>query len=339
MNSIPILSICITSYNRPNELYRCLKSIDVSNVSDIEIVISEDKSPKREEIRTVINQYCSSASYNVIVNYNEVNLGYDRNLGKLISLATGKYILFCSDDDAFYPQQLDSVIDILKKNEIPLLLTSYSGIDNYAFNRRYNRAFRIPSGINSIKKHLYDGILFSGLLFKASLVKTLDSEPFVNHNYFQIYLLMKILFHYGGAYEPIDLINCIMDGENGYGTTELSNNDALLADRNSLYSNAQFNKGLIKVIRYFDKEEKTNIIKWFSKEYSLKTYRGLSRARKNSRGELKKYWIFLHELDLDIVFPANFYYVVLYLLNSEISDKLFLLPKKILFKIRRNGYK
>lgn len=56
MNSTPILSICITSYNRPNELYRCLKSIDVSNISDIEVVISEDKSPKREEIRTFINQ-------------------------------------------------------------------------------------------------------------------------------------------------------------------------------------------------------------------------------------------------------------------------------------------
>lgn len=338
MKNTPLLSICITSYNRPAEVYRCLKSIDVTNTSDIEIIVSEDKSPKREEIRSHIDDFSKSSKYKVIANFNENNLGYDRNLGKLIALASGKFILLCSDDDAFRPKQLDQVLDILKKNDVSLLLTSYSGVDDsFGFNRRYNKSFKIAKGIDSIKKHLYDCILFSGLLFKTSLVKPLDSEPFVNHNYFQIYMIMKVLLHNGGLYEPIDLINCIMDGENGYGTTDLSEKDALLADRKSIYSNLQFNKGLIKVIQYFDKEENTNIIKWFSREYSLKTYRGLSRARSIGRVELKKYWKFLNELDLDIVFPANIYYYILYIFNSKISDSLFSLPKKLLFFIRRNG--
>lgn len=334
----PLLSICITSYNRPVELKRCLNSIDVKNNNSIEIIVSEDKSPKRDEIRTVIDEFVASTSYVVVANFNENNLGYDRNLGKLISLASGDYILFCSDDDAFHPEQLDEVLCNLRNREIPLLLTSYSGIDDsFAFNRRYNNAFKIPSGVDSIKKHLYDGILFSGLLFKASVVKPLNAEPFVNHNYFQIYMIMKALYHCGGEYLPINLINCIMDGENGYGTTDLSEKDALLADRSSLYSNAQFNKGLIKVIRYFDREEKTDVINWFSKEYSLKTYRGLSRARNVSRQELCNYWRFINQLDLDIVFPANFYFYVLYIFNSTLSDLLFSIPKKILFAIRRNG--
>lgn len=337
MQTTPILSICITSYNRPAELLRCLQSIDVVNPADIEVIVSEDKSPKRDAIRKNIEKYCIDTNYNVVANYNENNLGYDRNLGKLISLASGKYILFCSDDDAFYPQRLKCVLEVLKAKDLSLLLTSYSGIDEYAFNRRYNNSFDIQPGINAVKKHLYDGILFSGLLFRSTLIKKLDAEPFLNHNYFQIYMIMKALYHEGGRYEKIDLINCIMDGENGYGTTELSEKDSLLADRSSLYSNAQFNKGLIKVIRYFDREEGTNFIDWFSKEYSLKTYRGLSRARRIGRGELQKYWRFLHELDLKIVFPANVYYTVLFVFNSSISDFIFSLPKKILFLIRRNG--
>lgn len=337
MTNNPLLSICITSYNRPNELYRCLRSIDVINTTEIEIIISEDKSPKREIIRESIKKYIENTKYKVTENYNEENLGYDRNLGKLISLASGKYILFCSDDDTFHPNQLDRVLVLLKQTDITMLLTSYSGEDSYAFNRSYNNSFRIPAGICSIKKHLYDGILFSGLLFKSTIIKPLDAEPFVNCNYFQIYMIMKALLHYGGFYEPIKLINCIMDGENGYGTTELSNKDSFLADRNSLYSNVQFNKGLIKVIRYFDKEENTNIIRWFSKEYSLKTYRGLARARKVSRIELKHYWKFLNQLDIKIVFPANIYYIILLIFNSKIADFLFTIPKEVLFRLRRNG--
>lgn len=338
MNSSPILSICITSYNRPNELYRCLKSIDVKEVSDIEIVVSEDKSPQRESIRQKINEFISETSYVVQANFNDNNLGYDLNLGKLVSISSGKYILFCSDDDAFFPEQLDRVITLLKKRDIPLLFTAYASVDDgYAFNRRYNKTFEIKQGIDAVKKHLYDGILFSGLLFDASLIKQLNAEPFVNHNYFQIYMVMKVLLHYGGVYEPITLINCIMDGENGYGTTELSKNDSLLADRKSLYSNLQFNKGLIKVIKYFDNEEHTDIVSWFSKEYSLKTYRGLSRARKVSRAELLKYWQFLNGIELEIVFPANIYYYILYIFNSRFSDFIFSMPKKILFLIRRNG--
>ena len=53
------LSICIPSYNRPDELLRLLTSIDAKDDNNIEIVIREDCSPKREEIRNVVNTYAS----------------------------------------------------------------------------------------------------------------------------------------------------------------------------------------------------------------------------------------------------------------------------------------
>ena len=46
-----LFSICIPSYNRPAEIRRLLNSIDTTHVDEVEIVICEDKSPKREEIR------------------------------------------------------------------------------------------------------------------------------------------------------------------------------------------------------------------------------------------------------------------------------------------------
>ena len=87
----PFLSICITSYNRVNELKRCLESIDTLNhIGAVEIVISEDCSPRKNEIKDIVNQYREKSSYKVLFNSNTINLGYACNLGKLISLASGK---------------------------------------------------------------------------------------------------------------------------------------------------------------------------------------------------------------------------------------------------------
>ena len=59
----PFLSICITSYNRVNELYRCLKSVDTVNKDLIEIIVSEDCSPKKDEIAQIVNRFVSERDW------------------------------------------------------------------------------------------------------------------------------------------------------------------------------------------------------------------------------------------------------------------------------------
>ena len=146
---------------------------------------------------------------------------------------------------------------------------------------------------------------------------------------------MKTIYHYGGYYRAIELVNCISDGENGYGTTELSKKDPLLADRKNIFSNIRFNEGLIKVIKIFDFEENENVILDFSKEYSLRTYRGMSAARKVGKKELKKYWKMIHDIGIYIYMPAPIYYRLLLIFGSNFNDFVFDIPRKILFKIRR----
>lgn len=330
-----ILSICITSYNRPKELERCLKSIDTKYKNDIEIIVSEDASPKREEIKSVAKEFEKNTEYSFYCNFNEINLGYDNNLAKLISLSNSKYTLFVSDDDAFNPKCLDTIIELLKEKDIPLLYTAYSSKDSKATNRRYVGDFKIDSGERSVRKYMYDSILFSGLIFKNDIVKKISAKKFVNLNYFQVYLFMYTIYYYGGYYKSIELIDCIEDGENGYGTTELSKKDPLLADRSSVFSNLQFNKGLIKVIKMFDKTAATNIFPYFEKEYSLRSYRGLSRARSMGRTTLKKYWEFMHNIGVKVKFPANIYYILLLILGNKVCDLLFDIPRKLIYKIRR----
>jgi glycosyltransferase involved in cell wall biosynthesis len=333
----PLLSILITSYNRPNELRRCIEAIDTKYPNKIEVIPSEDLSPKREEIRAVLEDLKLKVPFELKPNYNESNLGYDRNLNKLISLAKGNFSLLCTDDDALIPGSIDEIIDFLEKQpNTPCLYTAYKSSDNKSTNRRYNHDFIIPKGINSVNKYLMDGILVSGLIFKTSLVKNISSDRFVNLNYYQIYLLMYTLYNYGGYYKSLTLINCIGDGENGYGTTELSKKNPLLANRKSIYSNLEFNKGLVKVIKLFDEDNHTDAITPFTKEFALRRYRGMSAARRQGKTDLRKYWEKATTIGIPMVNPAPIYYKMLMLFGSDLCDVIFELPRKLLFTIRRH---
>jgi len=53
----PKLSVCIPAYNRPEVLKPLLDSILSQDFASYEIVICEDKSPKRKEIAEIVRSY------------------------------------------------------------------------------------------------------------------------------------------------------------------------------------------------------------------------------------------------------------------------------------------
>ena len=88
-----ILTIGITSYNRVNELERCLRSIDTKYADDIEVLVSEDCSPLHSEIERMVLGLNAELIYDIRFCSNENNLGYDRNLGEIIKKI--RVILYC----------------------------------------------------------------------------------------------------------------------------------------------------------------------------------------------------------------------------------------------------
>lgn len=331
----PFLSICITSYNRVNELYRCLKSVDTVYKDLIEIIVSEDCSPKKDEIAQIVNRYASETDYSVSFNANANNLGYDRNLGKLIELAMGEYILFISDDDAFCGGALDKIIDTLREIECAVAFSPFIINDTGAFNRKFEKTMRIPQGIKNVKKYLYCSILFSGLIFKKNRIVSYSTDKFKNLIYFQVYLFASVLYRNSGCYINVPLVQCINDGENAFGLSDSSEKNLLLADRKSIYSNLAYHKCLIKVIEIFDYENGTDLINSFAREYSLRAYAGMSKARKAGKNELIIYWKMMKSLDIELYLIAKMYYWALKVLGYKVCDFIFKIPRKILLGFRK----
>lgn len=324
----PILTIGITSYNRVKELERCIRSIRTIYTDDIEILVSEDKSPLSEEIERLVEKIASKSKYHIRFTSNEVNLGYDMNLGSIIQRSNGQYVFLMSDDDAVTKGFIDRVIPFLKKNnKYGVVYAPFIHADSKKKDRvRGKKDYSISSGEKSAAKYIYDSILFSGLIFNKDFVKDYDSSRFKNHNYYQVYLFLQMLFKHGAYYFSYPSVLCIGDGENAYGLSESSKDDsvfaseernAILANRKSVKSDLEFNKTLFKVIKMFDQDEGTHIFKKFERQYSLHSISGLTLARKEGTEYFKEYWNILNGLDIHLYPITKIYYILLLVFGAK----------------------
>lgn len=330
-----LLSICITSYNRVEELRRCIQSIKVTDYFDeIEIVISEDHSEKRAQIEQAVQILAKNSELDITYNSNPSNLGYDRNLAKLISLAKGKYILFLSDDDSIIDGALDGLIRRLRETEYSLIFTPFRF--DQEEKRKYAKDFKIPKGIDAANKYVYEAILFSGLVFRREFIANIDAERFLNTNYFQVYLFLATIFRYNSNYLNILLINCNGDGENAFGKSESSEKNQLLADRGSIFSNLEFHKGLIKAIKIFEEDFSTEVLPYFSREYCIRAYPGMARAKKAGYEVYFQYWNKLNSLDIKLKGIIYFYHYMLIIFGAYISNIFIYLPRITLLWLRAN---
>ena len=333
-----LLSICITSYNRVYELKRCIASIKVPDkyIKHIQIVVSEDNSPKQLEISNLISKIKESSIIDIKFNSNKSNLGYDRNLKKLISLADGDYIVFLSDDDALDNDTIEKLMPDLESKEYKLLYFPFRNVESNTVRRKYNKTFTIMPGEESAITYLYDSILFSGLCFYRKAIKEISADRFLNINYFQVYLFLFVIYRFGGKYLDKPTVLCIGDGENAFGISESSEKNMYLADRKSVFSNLEFHKGLFKAIRYFDSDYGTNIFDGFSKEYSLRSYTGMAKARACGIKVYYDYLKAMNRLDIKFSVVVIVYSFILLILGQGISDIIMTIPKRLLIRIRNN---
>ena len=122
----PKLSVCIPAYNRAAYLVPLLDSIVDQDHSNLEIVISEDNSPEREQIAAVVEAYRQRGVACIRYFENEQTLGFDGNLRVLFARATGDYCVMMGNDDLLCPGSLETIGLLLAQHpEVAVVIRSY----------------------------------------------------------------------------------------------------------------------------------------------------------------------------------------------------------------------
>jgi len=115
----PFFSILIPSYNRPDELSRCISSIILESFEDYEIIVSDDNSPRKSEIEAVVQSFGSGGKIRF---YQQTsNLKEPDNKNFLVNHARGQFNIVLGDDDTLAKEALSylyNYIDVEPRSDI-----------------------------------------------------------------------------------------------------------------------------------------------------------------------------------------------------------------------------
>lgn len=128
-----LLSVCIPTRNRPKELIKTVNEIERQIISlkaqeTVEIVIAENTDIEPLKINSRVFQYSNIRFFD-----NKGNIGYAKNINKLILNAQGKFVWLLSDDDIVLDSAIEYILNIIKedgKKEGNYITFSSGGIIN-----------------------------------------------------------------------------------------------------------------------------------------------------------------------------------------------------------------
>jgi glycosyltransferase involved in cell wall biosynthesis len=171
-NTIPLVSICVPTYNRSRLLARAIRSCSKQTYENIEIIISDNCSS--DDTASVCAKACSD-DRRVRYYRQDHNIGAYENRQFLISVARGSFVFILADDDDFELSAIESLLAEFTKRPEAVCITSYfiecktdgSEIKRFDFNEYLTSQFELVVGT------LHDFASHSALsLFSYGLYRT-----------------------------------------------------------------------------------------------------------------------------------------------------------------------
>lgn len=332
----PFVSICIPSYNRPLELIRLLNSINIDCKHDLEVVICEDKSPRRNEIVQCIDDFKKESELEIHFHLNEINLGYDANLRHVIDMAHGQFIIFMGDDDVFYTENLPKFINFLKQHsDLGYVLKNHTLIHKNKEReeyRYYPNDTYFPKGLDGYLALFRKSGFISGFCIQREFVLPIQTNIFDGCLIYQLYLLAELTLNHPSAYCSIPLV--IQDeslrGEPLFGTSEIEKG-LYKPGEITVESSLRFIDGHFKITEYIDQKYNLESSKELKKNFSKYSFPILSFQRGRGRKIFNYYCNeLINRIQINQTFFFYIYYYSLLIFGKKFCDQSIVVLKRLL---------
>ncbi|BAU11422.1 family 2 glycosyl transferase [Leptolyngbya sp. NIES-3755] len=114
LNPIPILSICVATRNRPNDIVRCINSFELLKQVEFEVIVLDDASeiPVATYLFEKVDPDLTSK---ISLFRNEQNQGCPAARNQMVKLAKASYVLGIDDDaELFDAASIEAAIQVLE---------------------------------------------------------------------------------------------------------------------------------------------------------------------------------------------------------------------------------
>lgn len=254
-----LITVCIPAYNRANVLHPLLESIVSQDFANFEILICEDNSPERDEIRLITLAYAKTTKVNICYHENEKNLGYDGNLRNLIERAEGEYCLFMGNDDLLCDGALSKVAKALIHHaDIGVLLRTYAAFDGEPTNivqtfRYFDKELFFPAGVETISTIYRRSVVIPGMVIHRESARKWATNKFDGTLLYQLYLVANILADRNAVYLPDVIVLYRSGGIPDFGNSAVEQGKFTPKEQTP-ESSVHFMQGMLVIAKSVEKE-------------------------------------------------------------------------------------
>lgn len=165
----PLVSVIITTFNRPNLLKDAIESIQQSKYPNFEIIVIDDQS---EPATLEILQALQEEYQNLTIVRPGIKMGPSRGKVLALNMAQGQFAYFTDDDDTVLANRISDPLDFLiQKPILDVVYCDYNVINNrgeiipersaqFDFEKFISREFVIGAGILFGRKDVFSSVPF-----------------------------------------------------------------------------------------------------------------------------------------------------------------------------------
>lgn len=321
------ISVCIPAYNRAAVLPELLESVLAQDFSAFEIVINEDDSPERQQIREIVEHYSTLYPDRIRYFENEQNLGYDANLRSLIERAKGEYCLFMGNDDLMCTGALKTISDtIFRYPKIGVFLRSFAAFEGAPGNivqifKYFDKELFFPAGARTISTFYKRSVVIPGVTFHREAALQFATDKFDGTLLYQIYLIANILVEWNGVYSP-EIVTLYRNG----GTPDFGNSPSekgkFVPQTRTPESSVSFMRGMLEIARYVETTRHVDIYRSILKDLSNYSYPILFFQADKPLGVFFKYYLSLIRLGFGRQLLFHVYFFSILLLGTQRMEKI-----------------
>jgi len=180
-NKLPLVTVGIPTYNRPDGLQRTLECILAQTYSNLQVIVSDNCSTD-PKVTSILHRFAAQDT-RVQVYVQKENLSIIPNFQFLLDKATGDYFMWAADDDHWDPNFIDVCVQGMEQYpDVSLCMTDLKIVDTggIAKQSRLNRGFMQNNlyvrSFNFVKSTDENKYFFCGV-YRTALIKNI---PFSN---------------------------------------------------------------------------------------------------------------------------------------------------------------
>ncbi len=207
-----LLSICIPTYKRQENLRRCIASaldqVEKFGLSgDVAIYVVDDASP--DDTKTVLAEF-SHLDYFLGISRQQ-NLGMNQNIKAMLqeAAAMSRFQLILTDDDYLQPDCLQEIVEFLHQfdgEEAPAAIWTprYSYTEDGELHAvlcsPFNRDVLVKPSVSAAARYMENGFVLSGLIVRAEKIDFDFWETYRDNAYFPAIFFGDFLLRSGAQY-------------------------------------------------------------------------------------------------------------------------------------------